>query len=159
MEKKNYSFTYGHGVPANIVGKTLERIEERDGVVTAASFLEESRPEDSPTHGCFEWDDSVAAEMYRLQQSTQTILDLKVTVVNDGKPSKVHALVNVVDKAPGRQAEYKSIDVALRVEDERSVVIRNAIGEMKAFQKKYEELMELAAVFAEMDNAIEKLSA
>lgn len=70
MVYKKYSYKHGKtGASAQTVGETLERIEKRDGAVTKEAFLEESRPEDSPTHAMFEWNDGIAAEKYRLEQS------------------------------------------------------------------------------------------
>ena len=40
-----------------------------DKKVTPQEILEKARDETSELHKCFEWDDSVAAERYRLQQA------------------------------------------------------------------------------------------
>lgn len=156
---KKYRFTRGHGVPAQIVGEVLESIEKREGMITPELFLEESRPEDSPTHNCFEWDDTVAAERFRRSQAYHTIKDLEVVVLNaeDSIPTK--AFVNTVEIHPNERGVFKSINIALSSVDSRDIVIQNAKREMEMFKKKYAELSELAALFTEMDNAIELLSA
>ena len=60
--EKKYSWRAGKSVSAQVAGEVMEMIEKRDGELTKEAFLEESRPEDSPTHGLFEWDDAVASE-------------------------------------------------------------------------------------------------
>ena len=69
--KPKQQYQWGDGwkpsVDANIVGGVVEQIEAENGRVTKEKFLDYSRPEDSPTHSIFEWDDSKAAEKYRLE--------------------------------------------------------------------------------------------
>lgn len=143
------------GCSAQAAGEMIESIEDRDGSVTPQSFLEASRPEDSPTHGAFEWDDSVAAEKYRLTQSRHIINNVTVRIISDDntKPEERHvAFVNTTD---GRHnpAHYKSVNVALADEESRDIVLRNALSELEAFQRKYASLTELSEVFS----AIEKV--
>ena len=82
MVAKQYSYLVNkYKVPADVVGKTMEKIEERDGKVTKESFLEESRPVSSPTHNMFEWNDAIAAEKYRLEQSSEIIRNIQIEIV------------------------------------------------------------------------------
>jgi len=152
-EVRKYSYRHGKvGASAQTVGETLERIEKRDGVVTKEAFLEESRPEDSPTHNMFEWDDTVAAEKYRLEQSRMIIADVVVTVERESKPRKVAGYVNVT-LGKHNKAEYNSIGVAMEDTEKRKAVLSNAFDELKTFENKYSEYQELAGVFAEAHRA------
>jgi len=154
MVYKKYSWRAGHGnVSANDAGKVMESIEERDGKVTAQSFLDESRPEESPTHGCFEWDDAVAAEKYRLDQAQHTILDLVVTVEHNNEEKKIPAFVNVTTSG---NAEYVTTSVAYTRVESRGVVLRNALKELEAFQRKYAKLTELTDVFDAIEKTVRK---
>lgn len=148
------SWRAGHGnVSAEDAYKVMEGIEKRDGKVTAQTFLDESRPEESPTHGCFEWDDAIAAEKYRLDQAQHTILDLVVTVVHDDKQTKVPAFVNVTSKG---NAEYVTTNVAYSHVESREIVLLNALRELEAFKRKYKNLTELAEVFKVIDKTVRK---
>ena len=152
-EVRKYSYRHGKvGASAQTVGETLERIEKRDGVVTKEAFLEESRPENSPTHNMFEWDDTVAAEKYRLEQSRMIIADVVVTVERESKPRKVAGYVNVT-LGKHNKAEYNSIGVAMEDTEKRKAVLSNAFDELKTFENKYSEYQELAGVFAEAHRA------
>ena len=53
-------------LPAQKAGEELERIERKHGVVTPRNVLEESRPGKAILHDLFEWNDSRAAERFRL---------------------------------------------------------------------------------------------
>lgn len=158
MLQRQYSWRYGHGgVSAQVAGETIEKIEARDGVVTKEAFLEESRPEESPTHACFEWDDTEAAEKWRLWQAGAVIRDICVTVASDDEektPIKTPVFVNTVARnvAP---ASFVSIDTALENKAYRDTVLDNALKELHWFERKYKRLTELEGIFSEISK-IEK---
>ena len=155
MVYKKYSWRVNHGAPAQTVGKTLERIERRDGTITREAFLEESRPEDSPTHACFEWDDSVAAEKYRLNQSSAVIRDIKVTIVSESaEPVKTAAFVNIMPNPTAQEAQYQSVDVAVSDTDTRKTVLQNALDDLIKLRIKYRDLTELAGIFDAIEKAM-----
>ncbi len=154
MVYKEYSWKVtGVKCSAQDAGETINEIEKRDGVVTKESFLEASRPIEAPTHKAFEWDDSVAAEKYRLEQSGRIIRNLCVKIVKDDKPEKVTAYVNV-SKTTADSAKYMSLQVALEDDENRSVVLENALNELRLFKRKYETLSELAEVFMAIDKVV-----
>ena len=80
--KYSYRNGFNFKVSAQVVGDTLEEIA-KTGEITSAKFLDVSRPEDAPTHNLFEWDDSTAAERYRLQQATIAINSIEVQIVDE----------------------------------------------------------------------------
>jgi hypothetical protein len=61
-------------------------IRARHGALTPAVVVAEARAEDHPLHHRFEWDDSVAAEKYRVQQAHDLIQSYRVKYrEHDGK--------------------------------------------------------------------------
>lgn len=144
--EKKYSWRHGKSVPAQVAGEVMEMIEKRDGVLTKESFLNESRPEESPTHRLFEWDDTVAAEKFRLEQSRYCIQDIVVTVVKNNEPKKVHAFVNVT-QGKEKSAIYSNIEIAMSDDVKRHAVLQNALSELRTFEEKYSAYVELADVF------------
>lgn len=123
FESKKYSYRsgYSYKVPAQTVGKALESIEEKEGKVTSASFLEYSRPETSETHSMFEWDDSIAAEKYRLRQSAAIIGQIEVHIeyidnqeeINPVEINAIPAFVNVAGKSPKASATFVNVVTAV----------------------------------------------
>lgn len=148
--KRKYSYAAeAYKVPAETVGQTLEVIEARDGQVTKEAFLDASRPEDSPTHGMFEWRDDVAAEKYRLHQSKTIINNLRIEIDAEGaEPKTVKAYVNVSNGSQHSKARYINIASAMADDRSRGVLYRNALAELGAFKRKYRDLQELEPVFA-----------
>ena len=172
---KHYSWCVRNtSVSADVAGAVMEQLEREHGCVTKSNFLEASRPEDSPTHKLFEWDDTKAAEKYRLGQSRFYISNLRIVVEEikadekpisvqsfkseDGKdiPVTTRAFVSVSDTQRGR-AEYVNIERALSDEDMRKNVLRNALLELKEFEGKYSRYEELSGIFDAIDNFEEEL--
>ena len=56
---------YQHRVDAQVFGETVETLAS-DGTVTPPRVVEAARPESSPIHDAFEWDDVVAGEAWRI---------------------------------------------------------------------------------------------
>lgn len=164
--KSKYSWRGGfaYKVPASIVGTALESIEARDGNVTSQSFLEYSRPEESETHSMFEWDDTIAAEKYRLRQAGAIINQLEVKLEFENSPTHeaeikvvpIKAFMNVSAKAPTEAGVFINA-VTVQQEDEyRKTVLQNALSELRAFQRKYANFSEFSKVFdaiKEIENA------
>ena len=144
-----------YSVPATVVGKHFEKIEKKYGEVNSQNVLESARSEKSPIHNLFEWDDSVAAEQYRLNQAGLLIRNLQVEVESDERENIVcRAYVNVSEQKMG---SYVRVDTAFQSEDTKEIVIRQALQELKAFEKKYQNLMELAEVFSAIDTVMENI--
>jgi hypothetical protein len=77
----------------------LQEIYQERGRLTAHDVLEEARNPGHPLHNRFEWDDSVAAERYRLDQARQLIREVKITFIPRGAtdPQSVRAYHSVPD--------------------------------------------------------------
>lgn len=142
--------TYNRPVDANIAGKAMEKIIDEQGTLTKENFLEYSRPVDSDTHALFDWDDSVAAEKWRLKQSGDCITHISIRYENDGKEDNAPAFVNV--QVSHEKGQYKPIAVAFNNADDRKAVIKRAMNELNTFQYKYKSYKEFSKIFADIDN-------
>lgn len=158
--KYSYKPGFSYKVSAQVVGETLDKLSESTEV-TAQSFLDISRPEDSPTHGIFEWDDAIAAEKYRLNIAGCVIRSIDVTRVQvEDETSEVsiveakeesqtykRAYVNVNKSAGFQPARFVPIDQAMSNADMRKQVLQNALDELNAYKRKYYMFSELSKVF------------
>ena len=143
---------YKYPISAEIVGKAIEEIEAEHGEVTAKLLLDKARPKRSKLHGLFEWDDTVAAERWRLDQATKIITAVAVIYDEDEEEHTVRAFANVGAKNKG---SFITMARALSDEESRAIVLRHALEELAAFQSKYDTLSELSEVFAAI-NALKK---
>lgn len=144
-------FTYS--VPADVAGNELSRIQSAYGEITKEIVLEESRSKEAPLHPIFEWDDTKAAEKYRLHQAGCIIR--AVVVRTEEEPKKtVRAFVNIGGNNEGRFIDVKT---ALAQDETRDTVLSRAFAELEAFRKKYNNLSELSGVLSAIDEFLEEV--
>ena len=140
-----YKFADGavHHVPAQVVGPIFDRMGH-EGRLTPKNVVDEARPEESPLHPEFEWNDAIAAEKWREKQAQ--LLIAHTIIIREDNPSPVRAFHVTVE-----QSHYEPIDVILKDETKREVMLENAKRELISFKKKYSTLTELTNVFAAID--------
>lgn len=146
-------------VSADIVGAEMERIEARDGQVTSKSLLDAGRPEGSVLHSLFEWNDSKAAELYRLKQATDVITHIHIVV--EEKPDQPYRAFVNIQESDGQTEVGRFINVrsAMENEETRKVVLAAAIAEAKRFSAKYAQYKELAEIFEAITIVAERIKA
>jgi hypothetical protein len=133
-------------VNANIVGQTLEKLEKEKGFATPADLVEVSRPEKSPTHDLFEWDDKKAAEKYRKDVAYRVINSITV-IYEEIIKEPVRAFVNVADSK--ESAVYNNIKDALSDEVKRNNYLSRVQYELDRFVAKYREVKGFADMLIE----------
>jgi len=131
------------GGDAQVAGEVCEMLE-RQGNLTPSALVDASRPDDAPLHGMFEWDDVVAGEKYREVQARGIVHSLEVIATSDMKPTKAFVSLRVA----GQERRYESTEVALSAPDTRERVLKEAMAELRAFERKYSRFEELADVLA-----------
>lgn len=148
-------------VEAKVAADTIKQLQKSLGKdsVTAKELLDASRDENAPLHCCFEWDDTVAAELYRTEQARRIIGSIEVEIVkaNDAPNLKTRLFVNVQPVARKYHGEFVAFDVAFDNKDYRQQVLHNALGELLAFKRKYSSYQELTDVFNAVSNFADSL--
>lgn len=138
-------------VDAQVAGKEFERLYQQNGRLAPKDVVEASRDENAPLHGCFEWNDSVAAEKYREHQAGDIIRCLVVTEQKDkqSEPIEARAFVHV-------QQEYHPLEVVVKHSDMYAELMANAERDMKTFTQKYDMLTQLKPVITVMKTYTER---
>lgn len=114
-----------------------------------------ARDEASPLHPAFEWDDAKAAHAHRLEQASYLIRSV-VIVSDEGKDAApVRAFVNVQRDT---DRSFTTVAHAMSDTELRAQVLAKALHELQSWRYRYEELVELAKLFAQVDKTIEKLT-
>lgn len=117
-----------------------------DTCITPEEVLEKARNKKSELHKCFEWDDSVAAEKYRLEQARTVIRMLVIkTEDKEEQPQRVFQISS-------QKNEYQPIKFFMQNKDEYQKLLERAKDELKAFKNRYKSLSELEEVFDAIDN-------
>lgn len=128
----------------NVIKEILS-IEKKEGL-TAETLLESAKNNKSSLHDFFEWDDTEAAEKWRLVQARNVINEVRV-VVND---TEMYAFESVRVNAKTEKKsdrEYKSIVEVLSTDDYKTQLVDRAIHEIEHWKKRYEEINELSPIF------------
>lgn len=148
-------------VDAKVAADTIKQLQQSLGKdsVTAKDLLDASRDVNAPLHCCFEWDDTVAAELYRTEQARRIIGSIEIEIQKDNNvtPLKTRLFVNVQPVIGKKQGEFVAFDVAFDNEDYRQQVLHNALGELLAFKRKYSSYQELSDVFNAVSNFADSL--
>lgn len=120
--------------------------EEIGNAPTPESVLEKAKDPNTELHGCFEWDDTKAANKYRLIQARQIIqfLVIKGTEKTD-TPQRAFEITR-------ETSVYAPVQLIVRNEDEYSALLAKAKAQLKQFADRYRRLSELEAVIEEIDN-------
>lgn len=149
---KQFSWATGAQFPvsAELAANTIDNLQLKLGKdsVSANELLDASRNVDAPLHCCFEWDDSIAAESFRVSQARSIINSIKVTIIKDDEPAPpVRYFLNVKPVAPKIQGAFVNVDNVFANPNYRRQVLKNALAELQNFQRKYSNYQELSGVF------------
>ncbi len=132
-----------HGI---IKAELLRLAKVYRGVITPKLIVDAARPEDSPLHGQFTWDDTEAAEKYREWQA-RALLRVVVEHVTAGKfDQDINVFVSLTSDRKD-EGGYRVMMAVLSDADYRAQLLADAIAEMQLFERKYAMLKELAEVF------------
>ena len=110
---------------------------------TPQAVLEKARDESAELHKCFTWDDSIAAEKYRLTEARLVTRQLVIKEVQVPKDRPEVRLFYKTDNESG----YKPTHIIVRKEDEYKKLLERAYAELRAFKAKYSMLKELQEIF------------
>lgn len=131
-----------------------EEIRSIGDSFTPEEIVDKARDESTELHKCFEWDDSKAAEKYRLSQARQVVRMLVFTkdpTEEEPKPEPVRLIVN----QNLHNRVYQPIQISVRNEDSYQLMLKTAMRELESFKKKYEILSELEAVLEAIEETLQ----
>lgn len=118
--------------------------------VTPEQVLEKAKNKRTELHKCFEWDDTVAGEKYRLIQARDVIRHFVIVhKTSDDEEKKVRQY-----QITTKKNTYEPTRVFLQKPDEYTALLERAKAELEAFKQRYEMLAELEEIFAEIDRLI-----
>lgn len=134
---------YFHG-DAQAAGEMCRELEQSGGL-TPERLLNANRDPGTPLHDMFEWDDTEAAEKYRISQARLIIRSIAVDVERE---TTARAFV----RATSDPGVYTSLDVVIQNADMRLELLKAAKRDAEAFIAKYKTLDELASVCRELSD-------
>jgi hypothetical protein len=125
------------GVSAQMAGERLSELKAQFGAVTPQVVLDDARPEGSPLHTAFEWNDEIAAERFRLQQASYVIRSIVMQPATVGATAvRVFVHVESEDEESERGEYLTRAEVLGDDELRRRTLMRvlnNAANELRDF--------------------------
>lgn len=131
---------------ANKVAQEIIGIGES---ATPQQILDKARSKKTELHKCFEWDDTVAAEKWRLQQARFIVCHL--VIEEEEVPTERPEVRMFYKTEPAHDSGYKQTRIIMAKEDDYKALLAKAWSELRAFKAKYQMLTELAEIFALID--------
>ena len=149
---------------STVVEREIEKIYAEHQTLTPAMIVESALDEKSPLHRYFEWDNSKAADKYRLAQATQMIMATKFVCVlednGDIVPKVLRAdrhseqLVRKFLPAHGSGEGFVSRPTVLADAEMRSALIDRKKGILKSWCSGVVDIKELNHVRLAIENAL-----
>ncbi|WP_164145873.1 hypothetical protein [Stenotrophomonas maltophilia] len=129
------------------IRKELEQLKSA-GVIQPADVVARASDPASAMHNWFQWDDTEAAQAYRLQQARQLLRVFVTVETKDNKP--VRAFVSLGTDRYG-EGGYRTMAEVLSDEEMRAQLLADAVKELRSAEKKYRQLQELSGVWSALD--------
>lgn len=130
------------------VKSLIEAVYAKHGELTPEILLDEARHPEHPLHHRFEWDDSKAAESWRLEQSAQLIRSVRITFVTaSGQPADLRAFT-ATKGAESHRSTYRPTEEVVTDPLMLAIVLRDMERDWQTFKRRYEHLSEFAARFS-----------
>ncbi len=158
MGKVIYEFKKGSRINLN-AEKTYEELQtikrnNISNILEPPEVVEYARNNpQSELHKGFEWNDSKAAEQYRLQQARQIIYNIRIIQVEDDVNVDVAKTVEYIpythlDTISG----YKSTIEVYKNEEDYEQLKQQAYRDLLYWSKKYNNIVEFKQIFEDIEN-------
>lgn len=128
-------------------GEYLWKLRDENGdVLKPGRVVEEAKPESSPLHDYFEWDNKVASQKYRIFQARKLLEHIVVVVEVDGKDEDVRAFLNVAVKIGKKKIKqgYVTVREVQMNKEYHKIVVQNALDELRGWEKRYHQYLRLS---------------
>lgn len=144
-EKYHIKWSNGYFSKAN-AEKVYSEIETIGNSVTPQQILDYAKNNtNSELNKCFEWNNDVAAEKYRLYQAGQIIRSLYV--VPEEKEVSPLRILSKTSELHTYEPTVKFLNNTTEYDD----LLKRAKAELESFRKKYKSLTELEEIFNAID--------
>lgn len=155
MKVKSYSFKPGARLKTDIkpdaLAAELARVREKCGL-SSRTLLEESRPTKAKLHKEFTWDDSKAAESWRLKEAGDILTVVQVTYeVGPEEPQRAFVIQERTEEANN----YAPVHEVLERQSSRDRLILDLLKDLQIFRRRFALVSELSHAVPVIDSLIE----
>ena len=153
---------------AKRIAPELFAIEQQLGCVTPEEVLRRAENPRNPLHKHIEWDNSKAADTYRIDQARTVIRSVVYEIEVIGTPSKpvrkfqpvmINVRSSAEDEENPMQSGYVSVTRALSDAGMRVKILEQAAKELDAWKRRYNTLELLTASIRVVTRTVRKIRA
>jgi hypothetical protein len=130
--------------------RELDALGKDHKVLNPSTVVDFAKNKRTALHKHFIWDDTEAANRYRLNQASW-LLRFHVTVLA-GTDTPVRCFVSLKSDRGGEDGSYRLMSRVMSNTEYRAQLLEDARQDMLIFRNKYKMLAELAKVFDAMDS-------
>ena len=141
--KKGFESLYK--ADANLVANEILEIGDN---VSPKEVLDKAKQEDTELHKCFEWDDGIAAEKYRLSQAGGILRTL--VIKREETESCTKPEIRRFYKTKGNEG-YKPSEIVFRKQDEYEALVQRCRTELLYVKSKFSNVSEYQEVWNLID--------
>lgn len=134
------------------IKQALAELEDDEGRLTPEAVVTAAAVAGSPLHDLFDWDDSSAAQKYRLDQARTLIRSVKVVYTIEERTVTSVAYVHDPAAEPGEQGYRSVTELRKDVEDARAALV-NEVSTAGAHLRRARDL----AVALSMEGYVDEL--
>jgi hypothetical protein len=103
----------------------IRDLENKKGQITPVAVLDAARDESSSLHAFFQWDDSVAAEKYRIDQARTLIVRVQIMITVEHTTIKAPTYV----RDPTQDSSLSGYVTTIRVKEQNKMgVVRDEVS-------------------------------
>lgn len=119
---------------ATIIGQEIVRM----GKPTPKQIVEAARPDNSPLHRFFTWDNAGAAESWRIEEARILVRSISVRIINrDGEEVPVRAFHLLPSEDVPNEQRYTHINVIRDDPDKTDVLLHRSHNELVKWFREY----------------------
>ena len=122
----------------------MEICEELESA-TPQQILEKARDSSTELHKCFTWDDTEAAEKWRISEARAVVRNLKIIEQNPDKQSDP-TTIRVFYKTDN-ESGYKPTKLILKKPDEYKSLVERCRSELLAIKQKFNSISEYEEIW------------
>jgi hypothetical protein len=125
--------------------EAVARIHE--GLLRPMDVVDYARNPNTVLHSKFEWDNTKAAEEYRLWQAREIIVQVKVQMVQGLKQQDYQVYVSLREDRQQDGGGYRYLVDVMKNPSRRAMFLAEALADFEVWKRKYSALTELASIF------------
>lgn len=144
-------------VPSQVAIGALVAIAARNGGrIVPAEVVAAAKPPRHPLHGCFTWDDTVAAQKHREEEARRLIRAVVVREMDgDTLEEPVRAYVNIRTL---EDSDYRSVVDVLADDELAEKLLARALAEARSWNRRYRSLQQLWEVCRAIDEVVDRIA-